>query len=350
MSSIESPPKKEQKVMDPFIFRLRSAVRTFYDVQKLRQGHGNRGVPKGGKAPKVILTDHEITANKRLLAETKRLEDAMKRECARIGAEHIMWPWLMAVDGMGPTIAAGMLSEFDIRLARYPSSFWAFAGLGLDKETGRSPRRTKGQRNSYNSWLRTRMYLLGQSFVKLCHGKYHDIYRDVVRRRRNQRGPCMLCGGSGQAVQPKKGADGYVTKEAGKKVGCWNCVGNTENEKYPVEVAAARAKYEAREAAFLESGDRKDEIRMQKARLTWEQKAALGLPYASGTVFTPSWAPWGEGAAHRHNDAMRQSVKMLLADFWTAWRKAEGLPVIGTYQEDKLGHTHRGGADRNGRG
>ncbi len=60
--------------------------------------------------------------------------------------------------------------------------------------------------------------------------------------------------------------------------------------------------------------------------------------------------PKGRSNAHRHQMAIRIPAKHFLADFWRAWRLDEGLPVVDTYQVDKLGHEHggfspRGGAD-----
>lgn len=43
---------------------------------------------------------------------------------------------------------------------------------------------------------------------------------------------------------------------------------------------------------------------------------------------------------HRHNMAVRYMIKEFLADLWTVWRTVEGLPVRGTYAEDKLGIVH----------
>jgi hypothetical protein len=90
----------------------------------------------------------------------------------------------------------------------------------------------------------------------------------------------MLCDGKGVACQPKKGRDGRVSLEAGKPKKCWNCDGVGKG-------------------------------------------------------------PWGKGDGHRHQAAMRYMVKQFLLDFWTAWRKAEGLPVVDSYAEGKLGLKHK---------
>lgn len=49
----------------------------------------------------------------------------------------------------------------------------------------------------------------------------------------------------------------------------------------------------------------------------------------------------GKTRGHRHNMAVRYMVKLFLNDLYNAWRELEGLPVAPTYQEAKLGHTHR---------
>ncbi len=44
--------------------------------------------------------------------------------------------------------------------------------------------------------------------------------------------------------------------------------------------------------------------------------------------------------AHIHNMAVRYMVKQFLADLWTEWRTLEGLPVRSNYAEGKLGIKH----------
>lgn len=45
---------------------------------------------------------------------------------------------------------------------------------------------------------------------------------------------------------------------------------------------------------------------------------------------------------HRHAMALRYTAKWFLADLYTAWRTAEGLPLNKWYAEDRLGRTHGG--------
>lgn len=52
---------------------------------------------------------------------------------------------------------------------------------------------------------------------------------------------------------------------------------------------------------------------------------------------------WKETSpAHRHRAAIRYMLKMFLADLYAAWRALEGLEVRPLYQEEYLGHVHKG--------
>jgi hypothetical protein len=44
-----------------------------------------------------------------------------------------------------------------------------------------------------------------------------------------------------------------------------------------------------------------------------------------------------------HRASQRYMVKMLIADFWRAWRELEGLPTVPPYHEAVLGHRHHAG-------
>jgi hypothetical protein len=58
---------------------------------------------------------------------------AEERELSRLLEEavtqHAAWPWLMQIRGVGPRLAARLLSRLRIELARSPSSFWSYCGL-----------------------------------------------------------------------------------------------------------------------------------------------------------------------------------------------------------------------------
>ena len=108
--------------------------------------------------------------------------------------------FLEDVKGVGPTMAAVIISGFDIHKAEYPSSLWAYAGLDVVKGAGRSRKKehlvettyvdADGNEQtkmgiSFNPFLKTKLIgVLGSSFVK-TNGKYRDIYDNYKHRISN---------------------------------------------------------------------------------------------------------------------------------------------------------------------
>lgn len=318
-TTLAAPPSR---TMTPEKVALRAAVRALYDVQYLRIGQGNRTALRGPDAPDIELTQADVDYNE---ASSKHYESIEAFHLKRIKSLLPLFPisgWLLAQPGIAENMAGFLLSEFDIEIAERPSQFWAFAGLGV--KDGHSPHPTKGEKLPYNSRLRSKcIAVIGGGFLKageqigtgimvertrkggevvtvekkkaLGHPIYRALYDGARHRKATDLGPCVLCGGTGKAAQPKKDEDGKVSADAGKKKKCWNCVA----PKAPTHPAEA------------------------------------------GGPWTPECAPWGRGSAHRHAHAVRVMVKAFLADFWRAWRIAEDLPVVGTYHEEKQNYKHR---------
>ena len=108
--------------------------------------------------------------------------------------------FLEDVIGVGPTMAAVIISGFDIHKAEYPSSLWAYAGLDVVKGAGRSRRKehlveqtyidAEGNEQtkmgiSFNPFLKTKLIgVLGPSFIK-TNGKFRGVYDDYKHRISN---------------------------------------------------------------------------------------------------------------------------------------------------------------------
>ena len=284
---------------------VRTVVRSFYSIQKLRIEVGNRlvasirvrlGQDPGTKteempeeAKKLLeevaveykrVTDGLVTEesfSKILRAakrqgtlvyssekELARLYTMLKEEESRLEklleamvSQHPLWDaFLKDVRGCGPLMAAVILSEFDIYKARYPSSFWKYAGLDVAPDgrgRGRYPEHlvkvkyinSKGEEAeklsiTFNPFLKTKLIgVLGPSFLR-AGGYYAQIYRDYRHRL----------------------------------------------DTHPAH---------------------KDKTK-----------------------------------AHKHAMAVRYMVKMFLLDLWLAWRELEGLPLTLPYHTAKLGIVHSG--------
>jgi hypothetical protein len=114
--------------------------------------------------------------------------------------------YLHAVTGIGPAMAGVLVAYFDPHRARHVSSFWKYAGLDVDKGSGRSRReehlvdREYADRNgeiktrlgvTYNPFLKTKlMGVLGPSFLRsgsewreVYDGYKHRIVSDPARKK-----------------------------------------------------------------------------------------------------------------------------------------------------------------------
>ncbi len=229
--------------MNPQKLAIRSLVRGAYDLQQLRIQMGLRIVSnfkaKLGQQPnekeselnaeaKLILkmlrdqyrriTDAAIgelmvfepdsgklmntETEKHLVGQYLKIEqnevDQFKA-IERVLKEYPIWTeWLVNVKGVGRAMAGVIISELDPHIAKYPSSFWKYAGLDVAAGSGRSRRKehlidreyvnkegeTKTKKSiTYNPFLKSKMLgVLATSFLmhKTCH--YRGVY-DQYRHR-----------------------------------------------------------------------------------------------------------------------------------------------------------------------
>ncbi len=225
---------------------IRTMVRGAYDLQKLRIQTGNRIVGnfkvKLGQAPSK--PEEEMDAQGRqilrdLRAEYKRITDGLTtlprlktfkgseiisdytelclmaqylelestetahfRRLGRILMEYPIYSdWLRTVKGIGPAMAGVLLSEIDITRAQYASSLWKYAGLDVAEDgAGRSRREAhlvkrkyiskdgeEKERNSitFNPFLKTKLFVLGSSFLRAGENPYQAIYHAYKNRLEN---------------------------------------------------------------------------------------------------------------------------------------------------------------------
>ncbi|MFI5257229.1 MAG: transposase [Gemmatimonadales bacterium] len=163
-----------------------------------------------------------------LYASAWRQEREMMKEMEKLIASHPAWDWLSGVKGVGPTLAARLLTRLDITRARSPAGFWAYCGLStvpaelfVCPECGAQtmaeghtrfkaghpgpdgarcsgsyiasgaapgvrvaqPRPRHGERSRYDMEAKRICYLVGVSFVR-CGGPYREHYDE--RRRHLQ--------------------------------------------------------------------------------------------------------------------------------------------------------------------
>ncbi len=160
---------------------IKALARIFYDYQRERMSlDGRLGITKGGATKKLAPERDEL-----ILAEIKEhrdyvleMEEATAKVLAKEVHKHPLWDaFLFPVKGCGEGIAAVIISEFDIHKAKYVSNLWSFAGLAPGKD-----RKVKGQKCSYNQFLRAKLCgVLGSSFLK-CGSPYREFYDNMKHR------------------------------------------------------------------------------------------------------------------------------------------------------------------------
>ena len=223
---------------------LRTIVRGAYDVQKLRIQTGNRVVAnyKARLGQEPSHKEDEISPEGREILNAMRVKFrtlmegvavfprpsgfegdeliadytelclvAQWDELYRSENEHfrriksllqtvpIYSEFLEAVKGIGPAMAGVIVSEFDVSKAKYPSSFWRYAGLDVGPDgQGRSRRKehlveveytdregnpATRQSITFNPFLKTKLIgVLGPAFLKSRNATYSEIYNQYKAR------------------------------------------------------------------------------------------------------------------------------------------------------------------------
>lgn len=131
----------------------RFLVDAYYSLQKVRIASGQQLKATGSRPSAVLSWVHE---------SMKVLENDIRLTLGVFVKEYRVGRWLLGVKGIGPTIAAGLLAELDIRNRPTAGHFLRFAGIDP------SVTWESGQRRPWNARLKCLVvFKLGESFVKV---------------------------------------------------------------------------------------------------------------------------------------------------------------------------------------
>jgi hypothetical protein len=164
-------------------------IRTYYDVQKLRIAVQNRlqrkftrcnkghliptkaGEPGqkarcpicGGEA--VIVEEEPPKVLAELANQLIEQEKLLYKAIYDFVKQHILWKeYLSMVRGVGPVLAAWLITQLNPARFEKVSGMWKYCGLHV--VNGRAPRRIAGQKTDFNPFARTMAWKLGESFRK----------------------------------------------------------------------------------------------------------------------------------------------------------------------------------------
>lgn len=354
--------------------KLLKQMKAAYD--KLTKGLA-RFPSKDKFKPEGVIDSYVVLVMVRQWDEQMRMEKEIITRLADVMKDYkIYTDFLEPIRGVGPAMASAVMSNINIFKARYPSSLFKYSGYDVvedpkepGKMIGRSRRKdlmgtaeyraadgtTKTKPSlGYNPVLKTHLHNLAESFLKQPADKckYREIYDDYKHRLDNS--PAHQ---SWYDVYVTEHPDDSKLEGAHVKLGNWNNItmGQLTAKGAPVaegekgmSKAADLISYESRALpwriqaalAAIASGEDVNALsRMAPGNEDWVST----LPTDKRTEFAKhvQVVMTGKTQAHRHMMAMRYIKKQFLIDLYMAWRPIEGLEVLGTYAEDKLGIVHR---------
>jgi hypothetical protein len=281
-----------QRTAEQARFALRRMERNFYDMQRLRLQAGGRNLRKGPESP-IQLYEVDLAAIERRTAELAAVEKGVLSDIQDLLDTMPFYVDVLSkkpdYKGIGPTMAAVILSEFDFAKQETPSQAWSFAGL--------APTPCKRCKSC-------------QSVVELLEstaGNVHYAHKGRARPGEEKNKCKALLGGlpigekdvfdSGQSMRPVRGEKlRYNSFLRSKMVGVL--------AEVLIKVKSPWTKF------YYEYKHRKQT------------------------------AGWGKSDGHRDFASKRYMIKMLLLDIWTKFRTYHGLPVRPSYQEQYQGHVH----------
>jgi len=146
----------------------RLLVDAYYTMQKLRIMNSNRAtaMAKGGEPHEVIswLSNQSLLLEKQVAAALDKFRQSQPIN-----------DWLKTVHGIGPVLAAGLISHIDIHQAPTVGHIWSYAGLNPTAVWA------AGQKRPWNSALKTLCWKIGESFKKFSNNEkcvYGRVYRE----------------------------------------------------------------------------------------------------------------------------------------------------------------------------
>lgn len=162
---------------------IRNAIEIYYDMQDIRIRSGNRKnalireetkkIKAMAKETNQSIDDFEVEVPLYLQYiedKFKETENTITKFLTYYAKSNPIGNWLLSITGIGPVIAAGLLSYIDIKKCETAGSIWQYAGWD-----GSRKMRRKGEKITWNPKFRILCWKIGESFVKNS-SRESDIY------------------------------------------------------------------------------------------------------------------------------------------------------------------------------
>lgn len=175
---------------------VRNLVNTYYDIQDYRIAIENRirAASQAVAAEEDTKPEIETDENGMKVFNPKydsmssysdymislglrELEDFIKNALKAYVDSDPIGKWLTSIMGIGPVIAAGLLSYIDISKCPTAGHIWSYAGI-----TG-TEKKVKGEKLNYSPKFKTLCWKIGQSFIKTSN-RDADVYGHLYREKK----------------------------------------------------------------------------------------------------------------------------------------------------------------------
>jgi len=122
--------------------------------------------------------------------QTERLEQLEKlalKDIKKRIKRFPIYPFLLGVKGIGPTLSGVICSEIDITRCETVSALWRYSGLSVNTETNHRERLVKGEKAHFNKFLKTKIVgVAGDVFLRV--GSPYRTHYDNYKHRKQSAG------------------------------------------------------------------------------------------------------------------------------------------------------------------
>ena len=152
---------------------IRDLVRNYYTMQ------GNR-IRTSNQASALERSEKNNDIMNFFTEQLVVLEENINTFMDVYTKQHPIGIWLRSIYGIGPVIAAGLLSTFDVTKTKTAGGFWKY--VGWEGGTTRQERK-RGEKINYNPTARTLAWKAGHSF-KMGWKKESNIYGQMYAQKK----------------------------------------------------------------------------------------------------------------------------------------------------------------------
>lgn len=342
------PSVSEDEALSAEAKKLLDDLRSEYKLlgSAVAQFKKTKGDPKPFEGGTLIESETELVLVEQYLDLEDQEKRAFKRLQSVLDTIPIYTEYLSNIKGIGPAMAAVIVSEIDIHKAKYPSSLHAYAGL-----------------DTVTKWVLQKTSVRATNLAKPDPTLHIPTLLDALEHDEKP-----VPAGAVSVIRQFTNTPPLRLPDAPEGTFVAQPLDQAAIVDYELDGYSIAAEYRAfsyggrsRKAHHLVEREymNKDGEIATKRSITfnpWLKSKLVG-------VLVPSFLRAGnekyrlvydnykhriehsdkyrdDSKGHRHAMALRYTAKIFLGELYNVWRPLEGLPIEPTYHEGKLGHKH----------